>query len=298
MLLAAILFGIIEGLTEFLPISSTGHLLLAERWLGRKSDLFFIVIQCGAVLAVLPLFPERCRQAILGWRDPAARGFLLKILFAFAVTGAGGLALEWAPYRLPESAPPVAFALIAGGALFIAVERRIRGRPLSTEVNWMLAFLAGLSQLLAAVFPGASRSGLVIIFFLVCGVSRTASVEFSFLLGVPTILSAGALKILEAVRQSRPGGPAEDWGALAVAAIAAAVVSFAAVKWLLGYVRVHTFRIFGWYRIAIGAAVLLAACFPPKPPPRASLPRPTSRPRPRSETPSEWPSSGSRPASS
>ena len=98
-LLAALLLGIIEGITEFLPISSTGHLLIAERWLPRQSDLFNVVIQCGAVLAVLPLFPERLRQFVFQWREPATRDYLLKILAAFTLTGAGG-------FRKPVAAKP------------------------------------------------------------------------------------------------------------------------------------------------------------------------------------------------
>src|SRR5512139_699070 len=92
--LSIILLGVIEGITEFLPVSSTGHLLLAERWLPRQSDLFNVVIQCGAVMAVLPLFPQRCRQMVAGWRDPAARAYVLKLALAFVLTGIGGLILD------------------------------------------------------------------------------------------------------------------------------------------------------------------------------------------------------------
>src|SRR6266576_4516210 len=113
--IAIVLLGIIEGITEFLPISSTGHLLIAERWLPRPSDLFNIVIQCGAVLAVVPLFQGRWQQLFKRWREPATRDFFLKILFAFCVTGVGGLILENKKYKLPEELAPVAWAMLIGG---------------------------------------------------------------------------------------------------------------------------------------------------------------------------------------
>src|SRR5882757_10751585 len=105
------LLGIIEGITEFLPISSTGHLLIAEHWLPRQTDLFNVVIQCGAVLAVLPLFPERLRQFFFRWREPATRDYLFKIIVAFGITGVGGLILERKHFKLPEKLLPVAVAL-------------------------------------------------------------------------------------------------------------------------------------------------------------------------------------------
>src|SRR6185436_8037461 len=124
--LTIVILGIIEGITEFLPISSTGHLLVAEQWLPRQSDLFNIVIQCGAVLAVLPLFRGRLRQFFFQWREKATRDYLLKILAAFSITGAGGLVLEKKHFKLPEELLPVAVALLAGGVLFLLVERWLR----------------------------------------------------------------------------------------------------------------------------------------------------------------------------
>ncbi|MEK7362320.1 MAG: undecaprenyl-diphosphate phosphatase, partial [Pseudomonadota bacterium] len=158
--MAVIIIGIIEGITEFLPISSTGHLLVAEQWLGRRqSDLFNVVIQSGAVVAVIPLFWPRLRQLSSRWREPATRDFILKILFAFGLTGVGGLILEKNHLKLPEDLTPVALALLVGGMLFLIVERGLRGRPLSDEVTWTVALAVGFGQLIAAVFPGASRSG-------------------------------------------------------------------------------------------------------------------------------------------
>src|SRR6476469_9077373 len=117
---AVLLLGVVEGITEFLPVSSTGHLLIAERWLPRQTDLFNVVIQCGAVLAVLPLFRQRLYQFFFRWREPATQEYLLKIFVAFALTGVGGLVMEKKHFKLPEELLPVAIALFIGGVLFVA----------------------------------------------------------------------------------------------------------------------------------------------------------------------------------
>jgi undecaprenyl-diphosphatase len=254
--LAIVILGIIEGITEFLPVSSTGHLLLAEHWLPRQSDLFNVVIQCGAVVAVLPLFPERVRQVFRVGRDPAARDFVMKLLAAFFITGCGGLVLEKAHFKLTENALPVALALAIGGLLFLLVERWLKGRPTTTEVSWTAAVLVGFGQLVAAIFPGSSRSGTTILVMLALGLGRPAATEFSFLVGIPTMLSAGGLKIFKAFHHPPPGTTPENWGLLLLCTAVSAVVSFIAVKWLLRFVQTHTFVGFGWYRIAAGAAVL------------------------------------------
>ncbi|MBN2507177.1 MAG: undecaprenyl-diphosphate phosphatase [Verrucomicrobia bacterium] len=257
--LSVLLLGIIEGITEFLPVSSTGHLLLAERWLPRQTDLFNVVIQSGAVIAVLPLFPERCRQLVCGWRDPSARNYLLKLTLAFALTGLGGLILDTLHFTLPETVLPVATALVVGGLLFLGVERWLRGQSLHHDIPWTVAALVGAGQLLAAVFPGLSRSGATILLMLACGISRPAATEFAFLVGVPTLLAAGALKIVRALHTPMPLTPPEDWGMLLWGTAVSAAVSFLAVKWLLRYVQTHTFVLFGGYRIAVGALVLALA---------------------------------------
>jgi undecaprenyl-diphosphatase len=263
--MAVILLGIIEGLTEFLPVSSTGHLLLAQylvagqTGLGQQSDLFNTVIQCGAVLAVLVLFAKRARQLVFEWREPVTRKFLLRFAAAFLITGAGGLALKEAGLRLPETAGPVAWATLIGGLVILAVERWVRGRTGQAEVTWLSAVVVGLAQLVAAAFPGTSRSGATILAAMLAGTSRTAAIEFSFLLGIPTLLSAGALQVFSAWNQAhRQGIPlAENWGHLVVASVVAAVVAFLVVRWLLRFVQTHTFVAFGWYRIALGLAILL-----------------------------------------
>lgn len=255
--IAVVLLGIIEGITEFIPVSSTGHLLLAERILKLKqSDLFIVVIQCGAVLAVLPLFPERLRQFFFRWREPATRDYLVKIFVAFAITGVGGLALEKLDFGLPDNPLPIALALLVGGILFVAIERWLRGSTLRDDIGWNVVLAVGLGQLLAAVFPGTSRSGSTILLALMLGLSRPAATEFSFLVGIPTMLAAGGLKILKELRQTGDG-PGENWSLLLLGAVVAAVVSFVAVKWLLRYVQTHTFVAFGWYRIGLAMVILL-----------------------------------------
>lgn len=247
--------GIIEGITEFLPVSSTGHLLIAEQWLPRQSDLFNIVIQCGAVIAVLPLFPERLRQFFFRWREPATQIYLLKILVAFAITGAFAFVLDKKGVKLPETLAPVAIALFIGGVLFIVVEAWLKGKVHQSEITWPIVIAVGIGQLIAAIFPGASRSGTTILLALILGLNRVAATEFSFLVGIPTMLAAGGLKIFKALHHPAANAPHENWPMVALAFVIAAVVSFIAVKWLLRYVQTHTFVAFGWYRI--GLAVLI-----------------------------------------
>lgn len=255
--IAVVLLGIVEGITEFLPVSSTGHLLIAEHWLKyHPSDLFNVVIQCGAVLAVLPLFPQRLRQFVFQWRQKATQDYLLKILAAFALTCAGGFILDKKGFKLPEELKPVAVALFIGGVGFLVVEVWLRGRSLKNEITWTMAIAVGIGQLVAAAFPGTSRSGATILLALILGLNRVAATEFAFLVGIPTMLAAGGWKIFKTLHHST-GAPPEDWGMVGLASIVAAVVSFVAVKWLLRYVQTHTFMAFGWYRI--GLALLIGA---------------------------------------
>lgn len=255
--ISVIFLGIIEGITEFLPISSTGHLLLVQQWLPRQSDLFNIVIQAGAVIAVLPLFPERLKQFTCRWKEPATRDYLAKLIFAFGITGIGGLALDGLGFELPETALPVALALLIGGILFIAIEHHLRGRTGAAEITWTIAVAVGVGQLIAAVFPGASRSGTTIMIALMLGLSRPAATEFSFLVGIPTMLAASGLKIFRALGDANPGATEENWALLFLGCIVSAVVSFVAVRWLLRYVQTHTFVAFGWYRIALAGLILV-----------------------------------------
>ena len=253
---AIILLGVIEGITEFLPVSSTGHLLIAEQWLPHQSDLFNIVIQSGAVLAVLPVFPDRLRQFVFRWRDRETQDYLLKILLPVAMTGAVGFVLDKRGFKLPEKLLPVAIALFVGGVLFVLVERWLRGRDMGDRVTWTIAAAVGVAQLIAGIFPGTSRSGATILIALVLGLNRVAATEYTFLVGIPTMLGVGAWKIFKELHHPIPGATPENWGMVALGFVVSAIVSFIAVKWLLGYVRTHTFVLFGWYRIV--AAVLIA----------------------------------------
>src|SRR4051812_28339839 len=183
--LSVLFLGLIEGVTEFLPVSSTGHLLIAEQWLPRQTDLFNIVIQSGAVVAVIPLFRDRIGRMLRF--DPAGRMYLAKLVVAFGITGAGGLALDKGGFKLPEALMPVAVALFVVGALFIVVEWWAKDKKLGDEVSWAMAAAVGVAQLVAAVFPGTSRSGACILALLVLGLARPAATEFTFLVGIPTM---------------------------------------------------------------------------------------------------------------
>ena len=250
--LAVVLLGIVEGITEFIPVSSTGHLLIAENWLDiHKTDLFNVVIQSGAVLAVIPLFTDRIAM-MLRWREPASLTLNLKLITAFLITVAGGLAIDKLGIALPDNVQPVAAALIIGGVLFILVEALMTGKKFTDEISWTVVVVVALAQLVAAIFPGASRSGTTIIFAMMLGAGRVAATEFSFLIGIPTLLAAGGYKILKAMK----AGVQEDWALLFLGAVVAAVVSFVAVKWLLRYVQSHTFVSFGIYRIGLGLLIL------------------------------------------
>ena len=250
--LIVVILGIVEGATEFIPVSSTGHLLIVQEWLDyRQSDLFNIVIQSGAVLAVLPLFKDRLRM-MANWRSPQSLDFNIKILVGFVLTVIGGLTIDKLGVELPETTIPVAGALILGGILFIVVEKKMHARPLGDFITWSVVFMVAFAQILAAVFPGTSRSGATIIFAMLCGLNRVVATEFSFLIGIPTLLAAGAYKILKAIN----GGATENWGLLLLGTIVSAIVSFIAVKWLLRYVQSHTFIGFGVYRIILGLVLV------------------------------------------
>ena len=254
---AVIILGIIEGITEFLPVSSTGHLLLAEHWLPEQTDLFNTVIQCGAVLAVLLVFSARVRQLLSTWREPGSRDYLLKLAAAFLITATGGLLVKKLGWKLPHEATPVAWATLIGGVFFIVVETWLRGAAPRTEVTWLVALAVGVAQLVAGVFPGASRSGTTILIALILGLARPAATEFSFLLGIPTLLSVGAYEILSAARHHQVEN--EHWSMVALGTVVAAVTAFGVVKWLLRYVQTHTFVMFGGYRILLGALILILA---------------------------------------
>lgn len=256
-ILEALLLGILEGITEFLPISSTGHLLIAQHWLGPQSDLFNIVIQSAAILAIVLVFRQRLIGLATGWREPEPRDYLLKLGLAFAVTAIVGLPVRLLGWELPETVAPVAMALILGGIAILAIERWVAARPSAGAgmVTWNIAIWVGLAQVMAGVFPGTSRSAAAIFAAMLAGLaSRPAAAEFAFLVGIPTMFAASAFATLEYLGD--PSAPREDWSALAVAFVAAAISGFAVVRWLLDYVKSHRFTWFAWYRIALGLILL------------------------------------------
>ncbi|HVO00353.1 MAG TPA: undecaprenyl-diphosphate phosphatase [Steroidobacteraceae bacterium] len=255
-LLNAALLGIIEGLTEFLPVSSTGHLLIAEHWLGARSELFNVAIQAGAILASLLVFWPRLQKLAVGWGERANRDYLAKLMFAFGITAVGGLVAKKAGLELPQTVPPVAGALILGGVLMLLIEWLVAGRAALGDVTWRVAFWVGSCQILAAVFPGTSRSAATIFAAMLAGLtSRPEATEFAFLVGIPTMFAATGYEFLK-LHQGGAVAAREDWPAFIVAFVVSAVVAFIAVKWLLRYVQTHRFTAFAWYRIAAGIALL------------------------------------------
>jgi undecaprenyl-diphosphatase len=249
------ILAVIEGVTEFLPISSTGHMLLAKEFLAYKPDeLFLAVVQSGAVMAVLLVFTARVRQMITQWRERETQQFVGKLMAAFMVTAIGGLILKKMNFELEEDPTPVALATLIGGILILWIEMAVRKKDLRETITWPVALAIGAGQLLAVVFPGLSRSGTAIMLALALGIARSPATEFSFLLGIPTLLSAGALKIYEAIKEEQTS---VNWLLIAWGTFIAAATAFIAVKWLLKFVRSHTFNGFGWYRIVLGVAILL-----------------------------------------
>ena len=251
----AVVLGIIEGITEFLPISSTGHLLIAQHWLGARSDLFNIAIQVGAILGVVVVYWQRLLDLLLRFRLPENRDYLVKLVAAFLITAVGGLAAKLVGVELPETVAPVAIALILGGVAILAIEWHLKSAAPSERVTWIVAIVVGLSQVVAGVFPGTSRSAAAIFAAMLAGMtSRPAAAEFAFLVGIPTMIAAAGYELLSTIREQGLGG--ENWSSLAIAFVAAAIVAFASVKWLLIYIRAHRFTPFAWYRIVFGALLL------------------------------------------
>lgn len=256
-LLSALLLGIIEGLTEFLPISSTGHLLIAQHWLGSRSDLFNIVIQAGAILAITLVFRQRIWGLATGLHRPEHRDYALKLATAFAVTAAVGLPVRLLGWKLPDTVTPVAIALVLGGIWILVAERVASRRPeQSSSITWKVAVLVGLAQVVAGVFPGTSRSAAAIFMAMLAGTgNRPAATEFVFLVGIPTMFAASSYALLEHLLAS--GTANEAWGEMAVALVAATATGFVAVRWLLGYIKQHSYTPFAIYRIVLGIGLLL-----------------------------------------
>lgn len=250
-----ILLGIIEGITEFLPISSTGHLLVAEHWLGARSDVFNVVIQAGAILAVALIYRHRLWQLACGFGQRENRDYALKLALSFLITAVLGLIVTKLGFKLPERITPVAWAFVIGGVWMIAAEYVAARKADNAHVSWTVAILVGLAQIVAAIFPGTSRSAATIFVAMLAGTSnRPAATEFAFLVGIPTMFAASGYELLKA---AKAGEGHEDWTALGIAFVVSTITAFVAVKWLLGYIRSHRYTPFAIYRIILGAALLL-----------------------------------------
>jgi undecaprenyl-diphosphatase len=250
-LLHALILGIVEGLTEFLPVSSTGHLILAGDLLGyqgARAGVFFVAIQTGAMLAVV--WEYRARFFAV---DPA---LWRNLLVAFIPAAALGLLFGGAIKTHLFGPVPVALAFIAGGIVILLVERGERvARVASTAaMTWRDALKVGLAQCFALI-PGTSRSGATIIGGMLFGLSRPAATEFSFFLAVPTLVAAGAYDLWK----NRKLFSADDLDMFAVGLAASFASAFIVIRWLVRYVATHDFRPFAWYRIAFGVAVLATA---------------------------------------
>jgi len=257
----ALVMGVVEGLTEFLPVSSTGHLILAGDLLGfsdEKAKVFDIVIQTGAMLAVVWEYRVKFWDVLAGLAsDRAAQRFALNLAIAFLPAAVLGLAFSKAIKAHLFHPVPVALASIVGAFIILWVERSLRPTvriQRVDEMSWRDALKVGLAQAFALI-PGTSRSGATIIGGMLFGLSRRAATEFSFFLAVPTLVAAGAYDFWK----NRALFDAGDIGLFAVGSVTAFIAAFLCVRWLLRYVATHDFTPFAWYRIAFGLIILLTA---------------------------------------
>jgi undecaprenyl-diphosphatase len=254
--LNTVILGIVEGITEFLPISSTGHLLITEQFLGARSELFNVAIQAGAILAIVLIYQRRLTELLLHTGQAENRDYLYKLTVAVLITLVLGFAATRMGFKLPETVVPVAIALLVGGVAILVIEAYVANKPKSDQVTWSVAVWVGLCQILAAVFPGTSRSAATIFAAMLAGLTlRPAATEFAFLVGIPTMFAATAYELLK----TRHEAAGENWSQLAVGFVISGIVAFIAVKWLLRYVQSHRFTLFAWYRIVLSVALLAMA---------------------------------------
>ncbi len=260
LLLKALVLGVVEGLTEFLPISSTGHLILVGHLLQFNDDkgkIFEIVIQTGAMLAIVWEYRLRFWRAITGiGSQREARRFVGNLIVAFIPAAVLGLAFGKYIKAFLFKPVPVALAFIIGGVVILWVERKQRPVRVGSvdDMGWGDALKVGFAQAFALI-PGTSRSGATIIGGMLFGLSRRAATEFSFFLAVPTLVAAGLYELYK----NRSLLSADDLGLFGVGSIAAFVSAFLCVRWLLHFIASHDFKVFAWYRIAFGLAVLVTA---------------------------------------
>jgi undecaprenyl-diphosphatase len=257
--LKAAILGLVEGVTEFIPVSSTGHLILTQQVLGfqgEKENAFVIFIQLGAILAVVWLYRQKFLDLLLHWRQPQQRQLILNLIIATIPAVVVGLPTEdWIEAHLFRPLP-VALALVGGGLAILWLESRRRTVQVATvdDIPWRRALGVGFAQVLSIVFPGVSRSGATIMGGLASGFSRTAATEFSFFLAVPAMLGATAIKMIKV----RDLVTTADLPLFAIGFGVAFVSALVVIRGLLNYVSHRSFRPFAWYRIAIGTLVVAA----------------------------------------
>ena len=265
--LKALLFGIVEGITEWLPISSTGHLIVLEEYISFNGvregfwSVFEVVIQLGAILAVLVLFWNRVwpfsrKGEVLGIIKREQLQLWIKILISCVPAAVVGLLFDDQINDLFYNSVTVAIMLIVVGVAFILVEQHNKHTQAKVTtlsgITYSLAFAIGMFQLIAAVFPGTSRSGATILGALLLGIGRKAAAEYTFVLGIPVMFGASLLR----VAKFGLSFTALEYLILLVGMIVAFVVSLICIRFLMDYIKKHDFKIFGWYRIALGIVVL------------------------------------------
>ncbi len=270
-LLKAILFGIVEGITEWLPVSSTGHMIILDEFIKLDCtpeflEMFLVVIQLGAILAVViifwnKIFPFQFKDKSKPVIEMNKIMLWLKIVVACIPAAIVGILFDEVFEQLFYHAIPVALALIVFGVAFIVVERKNQGKHARIkkldDITFQTALMIGIFQLIAAIFPGTSRSGATIVGALLIGVSRSVAAEFTFFLAIPVMFGASLLKIVKfGLRFTTI-----EAGVLFIGMLTAFVVSVFVIKFLMDYIKRHDFQVFGWYRIVLGILVIvLGAC--------------------------------------
>jgi undecaprenyl-diphosphatase len=274
----ALILGVVEGLTEFLPISSTAHLLLAEEVLGvdRRDGfwkMFTVVIQLGAILAVVVYYAPRLRDLIADFFSPRGAGKvsatapvprwrhpLVLVLVAVVPAGAIGALAKKRIDEVMESTLPIAVALAVGGVLIELIERLTRGRGTVddvAQVSPVQAIAIGFAQAVALI-PGSSRSATTIMGGRLCGVKLRAAADFSFLLSIPTMTAASGYSLYSWLREHNEPIQSRQWAVLGIGFVTAFVVALLVVAWFLHYLRSHSFRLFAVYRVLLGLGVIAA----------------------------------------
>ena len=267
-ILKAVLFGIVEGITEWLPVSSTGHIILLDEFIQLSAtdefkSMFDVVIQLGAILAVIVLFFNKLNPfALKKSKGEKKQTWTLwfKVVAAIIPSGVVGVLFDdWMDTHL-HTAPVVALALIVYGVAFLLVERRNQGKYLNQaadvhDIGWKTALYIGCFQALSLV-PGTSRSGSTILGAILLGVGRSAGAEFSFFMAIPTMLGASAIKLLDFFLETGFGMAGQELAVLITGMVVSFVVSLLVIRGLMDYVRKHSFAAFGVYRIILGIVVL------------------------------------------